>query len=437
MPRRFHVLCLSLVASLCCGGEPAAPDEAQLKRWTAELGSDNYDTREAAQEKLRLAGDIAELALEAVKKSGDVEVCTRAEQILSNIYPQRVRKREMQWLADNVGTLFGADLKAPFQWADKTVETPLADRNFLGWLAEVQEADGHWNSVRHGASKDADIEQSAMALLAFLGAGHTEKVGEYKKNVKLAVAWLRTRVGEDGGIRREDETEVDGIVHSVAGMALAEAAGMANIAATKELAQKVVDYSCAKHQAGDAENPGGFGRAPKSTKPDMVTTLFFTMQLKSAKVAGLKVPMKSFDGLIAFLDTLDKQEKGFAFAPGLEPSARATIYGCLCRQFLGWRREDLASRAGLFAKQYGDPNGKGSDDMTDWIAQMALFQQGGDIWHAFNNGVKKRIGSTQLQHNAPNGPVAPRGEWTGAGRVFSTALGALCLEVYYRYRLEK
>lgn len=68
----------------------------------------------------------------------------------------------------------------------------------LQWLAYHQEADGHWDARKYesvcdfggvGASQsadDIDIACTGFSLLAFLGAGHTEKVGQYKDNV---TAW--------------------------------------------------------------------------------------------------------------------------------------------------------------------------------------------------------------------------------------------------------
>ena len=250
--------------------------------------------------------------------------------------------------------------------------------------------------------------------------------------MKAAVAWLSARVSEDGGIRLADEKDVHGMRQALGGLALAEAAGMANLAKTKETAQKVIDYSCEKHQCGEGAERGGFGLAPKSEKPDLFTTTMFVMQLKSAKVAGLKVPSASFDGEIKFLDSVEVKDKGFAFAPGLDASVRATAMGLLCRQFLGWKREDLVELALKFTSSYGDPAAVGSDDFCNWMSQFCAFQQGGEIWQQFNEGVKRTISSRVRGDGNYSHSVDPRGEWTGAGRVFSTSINALCLEFYYR-----
>src|SRR6185295_4395373 len=50
----------------------------------------------------------------------------------------------------------------------------------LKWLAYHQEADGHWDAKKYAAGEKVDTAVTGLALLAFLGAGHSEKVGEYK-----------------------------------------------------------------------------------------------------------------------------------------------------------------------------------------------------------------------------------------------------------------
>jgi hypothetical protein len=62
-----------------------------------------------------------------------------------------------------------------------------------------------------------------------------------------------------------------------------------------------------------------------------------------------------------------------------------------------------------------------------------IIEDGGNAWQTFNTGVRKRVCAQRRSDGIFAGSIDPRGEWTGAGRVFSTALGALSLEIYYRY----
>jgi hypothetical protein len=68
---------------------------------------------------------------------------------------------------------------------------------------------------------------------------------------------------------------------------------------------------------------------------------------------------------------------------------------------------------------------------------LAMFQVGGEVWGKWNEALKEAV--VEHQHLAGSGaragswdPVGPWGVQDG-GRVYSTALMTLCLEIYYRY----
>src|SRR5690606_33930222 len=145
---------------------------------------------------------------------------------------------------------------------------------------------------------------TGLALLAFLGAGHTEKIGKYKENVQRAVKWIIAQQKPDGKILKDGETTGrTGYNHSIAGLALAEAAGMARIPATLEAAQKAVNFSVDVMQQGDQSEKLGWRYEPKDLGDTSVSG-WFVMQLKSAKVSGLHVDPSAFEGADKFLDTV-------------------------------------------------------------------------------------------------------------------------------------
>jgi len=68
-----------------------------------------------------------------------------------------------------------------------------------------------------------------------------------------------------------------------------------------------------------------------------------------------------------------------------------------------------------------------------------MYQAGGEPWRRWNEVVRKRLVATQV-----GGKLCARGSWPcpGAyskegGRVYTTALGVLTLEVYYRYAVRR
>jgi hypothetical protein len=80
----------------------------------------------------------------------------------------------------------------------------------------------------------------------------------------------------------------------------------------------------------------------------------------------------------------------------------------------------------------------GSIDMYYWYyATLAMFQVGGDAWKRWNEAMVPSIVANQRTdgdyclYRGSFDPIDPWGP--DGGRVYSTALLAMCLEVYYRY----
>jgi len=318
----------------------------------------------------------------------------------------------------------------------------------LEWLARHQEADGHWDSKKHGVVHAAcDTGMAGYALLAFLGAGHTEKVGKYRDNVKRGVEWLIKKQAENGCLASQAENV--GYNHPIAGMALAEAAGMGRDSYTKEAAQKALEYSVNIHQCGDGSDKRGWRYGIKQEPSDLSVSGWFVMQLKSAKVAGLKVPHGGFEGAEWFLNHVEdktfakdandpydngRHRYGYEVAAGQVTYTRTAI-GILCRQFMGAKPEELQGGVEWFVKTGGLPS-KNVVLLYYWYyGTLCTFQQGGDVWKKWNDALKPTLLDSQCKGGVNDGSWDYAGTAYGEswGRVGSTALSAMCLEVYYRY----
>ena len=63
-----------------------------------------------------------------------------------------------------------------------------------------------------------------------------------------------------------------------------------------------------------------------------------------------------------------------------------------------------------------------------------MFQVGGDAWKTWNAALKPALIDHQRKSGDEKGSWDPIGAWgKEGGRVYSTALGTLMLETYYRY----
>jgi hypothetical protein len=316
----------------------------------------------------------------------------------------------------------------------------------LQWLARQQNPDGHWGTPQ----MNPPVFCTSIATLAFLGAGHTERAGHYRKVVSRAVAWLCSQSKLEA---LDVNSTTPGYSLAAMTLALSEAAGMSNVVETRTAAQKAVDYCINVHQSSTRTGRSGWRYVPKQPG-DLSVSGWFIMALKSAKIAGLQVEPSAFEGADRFLDSVQHkiEIKGadapagptfeYSYMPCPDDHAASAAYGTdccqaianLCRQFLGYRRAGLQASIQHFISRYGVPVA-GRENLYYWYyGTLCAFQQGGTVWENWNPAMQEALLSTQELSGADAGSWKPTGIYAGFwGRIGQTALGALSLEVYYRY----
>ncbi len=164
------------------------------------------------------------------------------------------------------------------------------------------------------------------------------------------------------------------------------------------------------------------------------------MHIKSGKVAGLQVPGESFQGAINWLDRVEAKQGGddtyggglFKYKPSRDVGLRVTAIGVLGRLFLGWPPNQLMAGGNMLMNKL--PNWRTKDCYSWYYGTLCMFQMGGDYWQAWNVAMRDMLIDNQRKGGDEDGSWDPQGgSYKGGGRVWSTAVGALCLEVYYRY----
>jgi hypothetical protein len=175
-----------------------------------------------------------------------------------------------------------------------TPQSELAVLRGLRWLAAHQRNDGSWHfdhrqgNLCNGACRDpgssaATTGATGVALLAFLGAGHTHREGEHQEIVRRGLYYLSGRMldTEHGG----DLQEGTMYAHGLASIALCEAYAMTRDPDLKPLAQRAIDFIV---YAQDAK--GGGWRYFPGQPGDTTVTGWQWMALKSAQMAYLVFP---------------------------------------------------------------------------------------------------------------------------------------------------
>ncbi|HEV7279797.1 MAG TPA: hypothetical protein VGN57_06240 [Pirellulaceae bacterium] len=315
-----------------------------------------------------------------------------------------------------------------------TVATEDSVKLGLGWMKRYQQPDGRWllsGPYTNGCSLDNPAAATSMALLAFLGDGHTPMEGEFRQAMtKGADALLRLQdsdgnfyVGPDGQHRLYTQAQ--------ATIAVCELYGMTGDERFRKAAELAVEY-CVRSQA-----PEGGWRYYPGQESDTSVTGWFVMALKSAEMAGIDVPQESFDRISGYLDRV-QDEEGWRYKYRIierDFSKTMTAEGILCRQYLGWQRDDLRMKKGVdYLLQ--SPIATDEREIYYWYyASQTMHHYGGAEWEAWNENLREVLPAIQEKKGREQGSWSPRDDEWGSvgGRLFMTSLCLYTLEIYYRH----
>lgn len=298
-------------------------------------------------------------------------------------------------------------------------------------------------------SRGYNVAVTSLSLLAFLGNGHTHRVGSYKKAVKGTLDWLKTQQDKEGWLGRNGGTKKWILNHAMATMALCEAFAVTRDFRLKEYCEK------AMKRIAEAQNKdGGWGWEPSDNDSNTLVTGWMVLALKNAKVGGLKPPEEAFEGALKWFDSCTDPKTGRVgygkFAGPKRPTADSakipeenptmTAIAVICSIFCGRKRrhENILKGIDVLMKSLPqrDETGVKVDPMYWFFGTYSIFQYGGKKWHEWNTAMKNVLLKTQRRDGCAFGSWDPEGAWWGisGGRVMSTALHVLTLQLYYAYR---
>jgi hypothetical protein len=324
-------------------------------------------------------------------------------------------------------------------------ETEAAVQAALKWLAEHQNEDGRWEARRNEAGRettpdgrsrpnagaDADTGMTGLALLAMLGAGNTHQRGHYQESVRRGLNFLLESQDADGCLAGTADRYAAMYCHAIATFTLGEAYGMTGERRLEEPLRRAIGYTIA------AQDPygGGWRYRPRDAGDTSQLGWQF-MALKSADLAGIRTPEATRQGIIRYLQSVASRPNGglASYRPMEAPSRTMTAEAMLCWQFLGLPREHPACNeaAGYLLVA---PPGVGQPNFYYWYyGTLVMYQLQGEGWQRWNTAVATQLVGLQNKEGPQAGSWDPDTAWGGyGGRVYSTALGAMCLEVYYRF----
>ncbi|WP_254513367.1 prenyltransferase/squalene oxidase repeat-containing protein [Anatilimnocola floriformis] len=304
----------------------------------------------------------------------------------------------------------------------------------LAWLAAHQRSDGGWSfdlkgtpcagQCSHAGTHQSTTAATALALLAYLGAGQTHRSGEYQTVVDRGLEYLCSRIVPSS--RGADLQEGTMYAQGLATLALCEAYALTSDRELQKPAQQAIDFIV------NVQHPLGGWRYFPGQPGDTTVLGWQLMALQSGKLAGLQIPEYTVPRAHEFLDRV-QGEQGATY--GYQTSgdqATPSAVGLLCRMYHGWPRSDERLKLGIERLAARGP------DLHDlyftYYATQALHHFDGPQWEAWNKRLRDRLVALQVKEGHEAGSwYTPDYHTVSGGRLCDTALAVMILEVYYRH----
>ena len=330
----------------------------------------------------------------------------------------------------------------------------------LKWLSKIQLKDGSWNYTMAGqaakaGSLDNQMGATSMAVLAYLGAGHTNfGKSNYNKTVGNGLGFLLrnakpTADGLDlrGNVKRNEGMYVQGL----GGIVLTEAYGMAlgaymvNKSGKDKTGNRKLEFQSMKQLKRPAQQAlnfiiraqhptaGGWRYQPRSKTGDTSVVGWQIMALQSGRSSRLTVPVNVMRGASHFLDVVAADGGAqYGYDKPAPNRAATTAVGLLCRMYLGWNQKNEALGRGV---KYLSKQGPSRNNMYyNYYATQVMHHWGGAEWKKWNDVMRDRLVESQIKTGPMAGSWKPAGGHSSTGgALMETCFSIMTLEVYYRH----
>lgn len=325
-----------------------------------------------------------------------------------------------------------------------TAASEAAVARALKWIAAHQAPDGGWtfahSAVCKNACKDAgDMFEArngatALALLPFLGAGQTHMEGQYKRNIYRGLAFLIQRIKVKSGPMPEGSWHEPGgrmYSHGLAAICICEAYAMTEDPDLLQPAQLSLNYLIRSQHPTN----GGWRYTP-GQPGDTSVVGWCLMALKSGKMGGLVVPQHTLQKTDRFLDFVSTNNGAYYGykdpAKSLKGRDATIAVGLLCRMYMGYPKAHPGMQLGIEHLAKKGPSTKNL--YFSYYATQVMRHHGGDVWDRWNKKMRDSLVASQTKSGHATGSWYESGNHTKqGGRLYTTALATMILEVYYRH----
>ncbi len=377
----------------------------------------------------------------------------------------------------------------------QTKETEKAVQMGLGWLARHQGLDGVWDStgfLTHcdprspcskaggGRTQFAQAGMTGLPCLALMGAGYSPGAGKFRHAIRRGLESLLATMTVEG-----DFDQADYLWHLSYGRPIAMQALAEGYAGSGDERYRVGAERILAREFSLMNERGGWRYSVQREVPevDSSVTAWVVFATKACEKAGIPVPRLLWEGPYLAFESLSKRvpqtgpfeefileadaygmdvgkgkadylyQSGYTDSNG-GPSRATTPIGLMSHILLGWRRTHpfCIGSANYIVRNYlpafeifGEA---GKEDWSkigrfapksDWTmynyyyCTLAMHQMGGTYFRDWNRRISRFLPFVQKKEGCE------RGSWAGwnvdgqDGWIYSTSMGVLTLETYYRY----
>ena len=369
------------------------------------------------------------------------------------LYEERTKPKTAEWLGERGGT----------------IESQKAVEDGLNWLARHQGVDGHWgadclgndpnsrcdrSAPCQGTGDAYEIAQTGMALLAFQAAGHYYFNGQkYSDQVKKGLDYFVQEQAPDGSIvgsQNPAPAEINAgarfnryfmYEHAMGTFALCEACAVAVAEGKKPDTRYQTAAGRAVYFIENVQHNDGGWRYTVDARDesDCSVSGWVMLALKTAREAKVHVSPETVSRMMKFFAAHYAGDGRTYYQPGNSGTDAMTGVGMMAVEFFEHKLDSPVVQGGAaYLSQQADAAAlfRLPNYYLWYNCTMAMFQVGGEPWKRWNGAIRDRVIGLQVQ-----GEGCDRGSWPPidqyspqGGRIYSTALAVLTLEVYYRFQ---
>ena len=308
--------------------------------------------------------------------------------------------------------------------AEKMARIEASVDRALEYLLTQQQADGAWPS---GFGDGSNNGVNALCLLAYLGRGHGPGRGPYQQTVERAIEHLLATQRDNGLFKSPNASHGPMYEHGLATLALIEAYGFEPTSNMRQRVQRAVDLIV------KSQNPkGGWRYQPVPKDADLSVTVMQVVALRAAINARLDVPQATMDKALGYVKACAVDGGGYAYRPGGGPGRARTAAGILSMYLLGAFDDPQVEKSLKWMDEKGFHPNTGHFWYMNYYAMQAMFQAGGAHWDKWQRKASAFLLSKQNQDGSWPG-LRRGGKYNGKAKCYTTAMGAISLEVYMHY----